>query len=202
MRELPNGVAPLPELQQQRKMPGGRFDERQLFGTITSALTTKYGEGKWILGNAGPVPYLNYDLMRERKLDPADVERTAADAWRALPNVFRVYTRHQLMLGQTPEDKFSVRVRNGFNQARSGDVILIPDAYWIFEARGASHGTLFNYDTHVPVMFMGPGINPGIYDHPIAVADIAPTLATMLEIEMPSGSIGRVLTEVFGHRSE
>ena len=49
-------------------------------------------------------------------------------------------------------------------------------------------------------MFMGPGINPGIYDNAIAVSDIAPTLATMLEIEIPTGALGRVLTEVFGVR--
>ena len=117
-----------------------------------------------------------------------------------MSDVFRVYTREQLLLGQTPEDKFSIRVRNGFYPTRSGDIFLIPDAYWIFEARGASHGTLFNYDTHVPVFMMGPGINPGIYDQAIAVEDIAPTLATMLEVEIPSGSMGRVLTEVFGQR--
>jgi predicted AlkP superfamily pyrophosphatase or phosphodiesterase len=195
-----HGVSPVPELQKERKMPGGRFEPGVLFRTLQEALTAKYGDGKWVLGNSGPVPYLNYDLMRQKKLNPAEVERTAADAWRALPNVFRVYTREQLLFGQTPEDKFSIRVRNGFYPARSGDLILIPDAYWIFESHGTSHGTLFNYDTHVPVMLMGPGINPGIYDEPVAVEDIAPTLATMLEVEIPSGAIGHVLTEVFGKR--
>jgi predicted AlkP superfamily pyrophosphatase or phosphodiesterase len=195
-----HGVSPVPELQKERKMPGGRFDVATLFKALQDALTSKYGQGRWIIGNAGPVPYLNYDLMRQKNLNPAEVERTAADAWRALPNVFRVYTREQLLIGQTPEDKFSIRVRNGFYPARSGDIVLIPDAYWIFESHGTSHGTLFNYDTHVPVMLMGPGINPGIYDEPVAVEDIAPTLATMLEVEIPSGAIGHVLTEVFGKR--
>jgi len=49
---------------------------------------------------------------------------------------------------------------------------------------------------HVPVIFMGWGIRPGLYHASIAVNDIAPTLATMLEIETPSGSVGRVLTEI------
>ncbi len=195
-----HGVSPIPELQKERKMPGGRFDTAGLFKTLQDALTAKYGEGRWIVGNAGPVPYLNFDLMRQKHLNHADVERTAAEAWRAVPNVFRVYTREQVLLGQTPEDKFSIRVRNGFYSARSGDLILIPDAYWIFEAHGTSHGTLFNYDTHVPMMMMGPGVNPGIYDQAAAVVDLAPTLATMLEVEIPSGSVGRVLTEVFGKR--
>jgi predicted AlkP superfamily pyrophosphatase or phosphodiesterase len=196
-----HGVSPVPELQKERKMPGGRFDVAALFETLQQALTSKYGEGKWVVGKAGPVAYLNFDLIHQKNLNPGDVERTAADAWRALPNVFRVYTREQLLLGQTPEDKFSIRVRNGFYPSRSGDIFLIPDAYWIFESHGTSHGTLFNYDTHVPLMLMGPGVNPGIYDEAVAVEDLAPTLATMLEVEIPSGSIGRVLTEVFGKRS-
>ena len=48
----------------------------------------------------------------------------------------------------------------------------------------------------MPVIFLGAGIRAGQYHAAIAVNDIAPTLATMLEIETPSGSVGRVLTEM------
>ena len=74
-----HGISPLPEVNKQRKLPGGRFDQNQLFKTLQDALVAKYGEGKWIVGNAGPVPYLNYDLIREKNLNPADVQRTGAD---------------------------------------------------------------------------------------------------------------------------
>jgi arylsulfatase A-like enzyme len=43
---------------------------------------------------------------------------------------------------------------------------------------------------------MGAGIKPGRYHKAVAVNDIAPTLATMLEIEIPSGAYGRVLEEM------
>jgi hypothetical protein len=55
----------------------------------------------------------------------------------------------------------------------------------------------FNYDSHVPVILMGQGIQPGRYDKPIAVTGIAPTLATILNIETPSGAEDRVLEEIF-----
>jgi arylsulfatase A-like enzyme len=48
---------------------------------------------------------------------------------------------------------------------------------------------------HVPVILMGPGIKPGRYNGKIEVNDIAPTLANMLDVEPPSGSVGRVLDE-------
>ena len=44
------------------------------------------------------------------------------------------------------------------------------------------------------MLFFGLGIKPGRYDNTIEVNDIAPTLATMLDIQTPSGSSGRVLT--------
>ena len=47
------------------------------------------------------------------------------------------------------------------------------------------------------MIFMGTGIKAGRFDQPIAVNDIAPTLATLLDIETPSGSVGRVLAEIF-----
>jgi hypothetical protein len=43
---------------------------------------------------------------------------------------------------------------------------------------------------------MGAGIKPGRYNSPIAVNDIAPTLATLLDVETPSGSVGRALSEI------
>ena len=193
-----HGVSPVPEVNQARKMPGGRLSGKAIFGAIEEALTKKYGEGKWIVGASGPVPYLNHELIRERKLDEAEVERVAADALRALPHVFRVYTREQLLSGQVLEDYVSRDVRNGFYRQRSGDLFLIPEAYWFFaeDPHGTSHGTPFNYDTHVPIIFMGSGVKPGRYHRAVAVNDIAPTLAALLEVEEPSGSVGRVLEEM------
>ncbi len=196
-----HGVAPVPEVNRARKMPGGRIPARLIGEAVQSSLTGKYGEGKWIVGSSGPTPYLNYPLIHEKHLDEAEVERVAAQSLRDIPHVFRVYTREQLLTGQVLEDYVSRAVRNGFYRQRSGDLFIIPEAYWFFDdhpdsSHGTTHGTPFNYDTHVPVIFMGPGIKPGRYDQPVAVNDIAPTLATMLDVEEPSGSVGRVLTEM------
>jgi arylsulfatase A-like enzyme len=91
-------------------------------------------------------------------------------------------------------------VLNGFNVARGGDVIALLDPYWMFSGHGTTHGSAFHYDSHVPLAFMGPGVKPGRYDQNVAVNDLAPTLAVMLEVETPSGSSGRVLTEMLAGR--
>jgi arylsulfatase A-like enzyme len=86
---------------------------------------------------------------------------------------------------------------NGFYSPRSADVYVLLEPYWLSQAGGASHSTTFSYDARVPVIFMGPGIRPGRFYQQTAVNDIVPTLATYLDVETPSGSVGRCLWEIF-----
>jgi predicted AlkP superfamily pyrophosphatase or phosphodiesterase len=194
-----HGVSPVPEVNQKRKMPGGRFDDKNELDTVEKALTNHFkspppisGMGKWIKSSGEGSLYLAEGPM----FDMAEEERVTADAIRALPHVFRVYTRTQLMNGGILEDPVGVRVRNGFNQTRSGNVIVMLDPYWMVSRSGTTHGAPFDYDTHVPVLFLGPQVRAGRYHANVMVNDIAPTLATMLDVETPSGSVGRVLDEM------
>jgi hypothetical protein len=191
-----HGVSPVPEVNQKRKMPGGRFDEKNELDTVEKTLTARFGAppagGKWIQysgeGSLFFAPHPSVDVAEE--------ERVAADAIRALPHVFRVFTRTQLMNGEISADSVGMRIRNGFNQARSGNVTVMLDPYWMVSRTGTTHGAPFDYDTHVPVLFLGPQVHAGRYNSNIIVNDIAPTLATMLDVETPSGSVGRVLDEM------
>jgi len=194
-----HGVSPVPEVNQARRMPGGRLSESSLADLIQDTLTKKYGPGKWVAGNAGATaPYFNRALIEKLKLSEADVEKTAADAVRAMPHIFRVYTADELAAGQVPDDPFSKAVLNGYYAGRSGDLFIIPENYYLIGgSSGTTHGTPFNYDTHVPVIFMGTGIRAGHYYGRIAVNDIAPTLAAIAGVEQPSGSVGRVLREMW-----
>jgi arylsulfatase A-like enzyme len=192
-----HGVAPLAEINQARKMPGGRMPPGIVRDSVQAALTKKYGEGKWIIGPSEHSLYLNLDLIREKKLDRAEVDQAAADAVRPISHVFRVYTREQLSSGAIQNDQVGRRVMNGYFERRSADVFLVLDPYWMFGAHGTTHGSPHGYDAHVPVIFMGPGIKAGRFDESIAVNDVAPTLATLLGIETPSGSVGRTLAEIF-----
>jgi len=190
-----HGVAPLPELMVERKMPGARRSRTDLHKRIQARLTELYGEGTWILGRSGPAPYFNLELMLRKKLDLAEVRERAAEVVRASPHMARVYTRDQLAKGQVPGDPVDRRVLNGFHAQRSSDLFIVSEPYHMFEEKGTSHGSPYNYDSHVPIILMGPGVKPGKYLRRAAVNDIAPTLASLLEVEAPSGSIGRILEE-------
>ena len=190
-----HGVAPVPEAIREQGLPGGRMSNKELFGPIEQALAAKYGEGKWLMATAGSSPYLNYELIDKLRLDPTEVRRVAAAAATKIPHVARVYTRDQLLLGNVPNDRIGGRVLRGFNAQRSGDLEIILEPYWIRQAQGTTHGTPYNYDAHIPLILMGRGVAPGEYSNQAALNDLAPTLATLLAIEIPAGSSGRVLSE-------
>jgi hypothetical protein len=192
-----HGVAPVPEVNTARHMPGGRMPDGIIAKTVQDALTKRYGKFDWITATLESVVYLNRELIAVRKLDLGEVERTAADALAEVPHVFRVYTGAQLATGQAMEDSVGRMAMNGYFPRRGADLEVVTDPYWIFGGAGTTHGVPFGYDTHVPVIFLGSGILPGEYDNNITPNDIAPTLATILHVETPSGSVGRVLIEMF-----
>jgi hypothetical protein len=192
-----HGVAPVPEFNQARKMPGGRLSEANLSQKMSEALTKRFGPGKWLLAGSPTMPYLNLDLIQTRKLDPAEIERVAAQVASTEEHIARVYTRHELQTGQVQRDEIGRAFSLGFYGPRSGDVFILQEPYYLFEATGTSHGTPYDYDNHVPIIFLGPGIKTQSFPNRVAVNDIAPTLSAILEVEQPSGSIGRILTEIF-----
>jgi predicted AlkP superfamily pyrophosphatase or phosphodiesterase len=191
-----HGVAPVPEQMQEWKMPGGRFSRESLEASAAAALEAAFGPGEWIEGRAGSALYLNQALLAEKGLDPAEVERVLARGLEAVAPTWRAYTRTQLLEGRVPPDPWSRRVLVSFHRARSADVEVLLEPYWMSAATGTTHGTAYSYDTHIPLILMGPGIRPGRYDGSVVLNDLAPTLATLLGIETPSGSSGRALGEI------
>ena len=85
-------------------------------------------------------------------------------------------------------------LQNGYNQKRSGDIILVADpAYISYGKTGSTHGSGLNYDTHVPLLFFGKGINHGqTYDKTV-IPDIAPTMSALLGISFPNAATGKPL---------
>lgn len=190
-----HGVAPMPDGQPGRRIPGGRMPAKIILGNVQAELARRYGEGNWILSPSEHSLYLNRDLIQKKNLALAEVEQAAKEAVSAIPHVFRVYTGEQLTNKASWQDLVGRRVLNGHNLSRGADIYILLDPYWMFGAAGTTHGSAFNYDAHVPVVIMGPGIRPGKYDQNVTANDIAPTLATLLEVDSPSGSAGRVLVE-------
>jgi predicted AlkP superfamily pyrophosphatase or phosphodiesterase len=194
-----HGVAPVPEEQMEKQLPGGRYSAREERDALISALVASFGEGDYLQAGGDTTYYLNEVPVPGKTISYSDLEAVAAEALRAQPHVWRVYTRSELTNGVIDGDRITQRVRNGFSADRSGDLIVIHDPNWLGGGGGGTtHGSPFSYDTHVPVIFWGSRnlIKPGIYNGEAGVHDIAPTLTTLLGIARPSGALGRTLDEI------
>lgn len=194
-----HGVAPVPEENMTKHLPGGRYNLQDERKAVEAAMTAAFGEGKFIEGNAELGMYLSAEPVAGKTISHGDLERVAAETLRKQPHVYRVYTRTELENGLVNGDRIDQRVRNGFNPTHSGDVIVIHEPNWLGAGfGGTNHGSPFSYDSHVPVIFWGPQslVRQGRYHRDAAVHDIAPTLATMLGIAAPSGAMGRVLDDI------
>ncbi len=88
---------------------------------------------------------------------------------------------------------------NGYNPKRCGPVMIIPDPGWFGGKEGGTgttHGNWNPNDTHIPLVFMGWGVKHGSTNRTVQMSDISPTLAALLHIQMPNGTIGKVIEEV------
>jgi predicted AlkP superfamily pyrophosphatase or phosphodiesterase len=190
-----HGVAPIPELRAAAGQPGGRIRDADIAAAVEQRLAARYGEGRWVVGKSGPAPYLNHELAAQRGVKLAELRREAAEAVRALPHIARVYTAEELA-ARPGGDEIDRRVRNGYHPERSADLFPVAERYWVFGAERAGHGSPYDYDAHVPVIFWGSAVKAGRYERRIAVNEIAPTLAALVGVKPPRHSTGRALAEL------
>jgi hypothetical protein len=192
-----HGVSPAPTANEKHNMPGV-YVAANAVDIVRAALNARFGQADWIeSGNNGGI-WFNGKTLDEKKVAAHDVYLLAGEAILAKPELHavRVYDREQLSNG-IAGDAIARSFVNGFFPRESPDLSIVFEPYALIGfTSGSTHFSPYSYDRHVPVIFMGPGVKAGRYNADIQPNDIAPTLATMLDLETPSGSSGRVLNEM------
>ncbi|MBI4851000.1 MAG: alkaline phosphatase family protein [Acidobacteria bacterium] len=199
-----HGVAPIPAYAQKHNLGGLRIDGLKLRKEMEERLIKQFGrlnnDDKYIFGLVNQQFYLNEDALKNKKLEIKEVEDFLGQQAVKTEGFANYYTRTKIVAGEMPSTDIGRKIIAGFSAERSGSVFMLLKPFaQIAEAEdeynGTGHGTAYHYDTHVPIIFMGKQIKPGIYHTTSSPSDIAPTLATILDVEPPNGSIGRVLLE-------
>ena len=194
-----HGSMPLVETLQAQGIDARRASPALLAKAVETALTDRFHGAEGIVAASDPPSfYLDLDRIRARGLARADVEATIAKALMATGLVQAAYTEASLF-GDGPDKDPNLRLfRNSFFPPRSPHVMALVNEYVYVDAHpgGTGHGTAHEYDRHVPVVFMGPGIAPGTYDAPIGPESIAPTLGALLGLDYPLQDADRLLWEV------
>ena len=175
-----------------------------------SGETVARGINQWLTDRVGGAPalyvekyvypflYLNLAEFRKRNIEPPRARRMAGEAALGVHGVAGYYTADG---DSSYASAWLERFRNSFHAVRSGDVMLayLPDCVEDTGAgRGISYGSLYNYDASVPLFLYGGPFRKRVIEREVHAVDVAPTLARVAGISLPSSAIGRVLGEALG----
>ena len=134
--------------------------------------------------------FLDHKIIKNLDLDIGEVQRKIANELLKYKGIDRVYTGRQ-MLENNYDKGIPFILQNGYNQKRSGDILVVLQPGTItYSKTGSTHGSPQIYDTHVPMLFYGKGIRNGSTTDRTEIPDAAATIATLLGIAFPSGTTG------------
>jgi predicted AlkP superfamily pyrophosphatase or phosphodiesterase len=190
-----HGFTDTPEWAASQGRDAGRFNNAPALAAVNGALAARFGVDKLARGFSAAGLLLNEKLAAERGLDLAAVQAVARDELLKLPGVSAVFTREQL-LGDDKSTPYLEGMRKSFDPARAAQLQIVLKPHWIFSYRpgGSTHGSPYEYDTHVPLLFWGPGyVGQGEMQARAEVADLAPTLAAVAGLPAPAQAQGRDL---------
>ncbi|WP_191857989.1 alkaline phosphatase PafA [Hanstruepera ponticola] len=187
----------VPSYLKSNKIPSGLFDESSMRKELNDYLLQKYNLDNVILSRTNNQLFLDHEKLEAVNLNLQDVKAELAKKLLSYNLIDKVYITSELNHFEGPDGYLESLLRNGHNQKRSGEILFVyepavfKDTPW--NRTGTDHHTGLNYDTHVPLLFFGKGIQNGSTITRTEIVDIAPTISALLEISFPNGSIGKPL---------
>ena len=192
-----HAVVANPQFLVDNKMPGGYANTGTIKSTIENTVKEMLGEGDFISSISNNQVYLNHKLLDEKEISAKAVLEAIRKDLMGLDDIANVYFPAEL--GVSGELQ-STLLNNGHNAKRSGDLLYRFHAGYLGGKpgdRGTSHGSGYNYDTHIPMVFYGTGVPAKSVYRKVSITDIAPTLAMLLQTTLPASATGHPLTEIF-----
>lgn len=191
-----HGAAHIPGFLNSHNLPGGTFSNRELMNTLNKKVADSFGVTKAIVNLQNYQLYLNDSEISAKGKTTEEITAYLMKLLKKQPNVTNVFETAKLMQTNLP-DQIKSMTANGYNSTRSGDIqFTVRAGYFDGGATGTTHGLWNPYDAHIPLIFYGWGVKAGVSNRTVYMTDIAPTVAALLKIQMPSGNVGNVLIEI------
>ena len=178
-------------------MKVGRINPEDLQKAAAAATEKAFGRDDLVLAFFRPYIYLNEKAISEAALDKAKVEAVAASAINRIEGIARAVTRSQLPTLQN--NPLVSKIRRNTHPRYSGDIYVVQQPFWYLQEGSAiavMHGSPWSYDTHVPIIFAGPGVKRQTISRLVHPVSIAPTMSTLLGTKIPSSAFASPLREV------
>ena len=192
---------PDPALRSQKAISGERL-ARTIGKTLSTWIDNGAVKNAYVDKYVYPFLYLKADALLKQKTALRGARKLAGETALRQPGVAGYYTADG---DCSHTGEWRRRFENSFHELRSGDVMLSydPGAVEDFSAgRGVSYGSLYNYDTSVPLFLYGQQFGRKLIERAVEAVDLAPTVARAAGIAAPSSSIGKVLAEAYAEGEE
>ena len=192
-----HGVCPIPEGLTKRGEVAGRVSVKDTMAGLYQHLLTRFPAAatretplpQWFEAVSLPHLYLNRKLLKAKNLDENEVANVAAEWLRTQPNIANTYTRKQLTGPIPADDKFGQMAKKSYYPDRSGELYVILKSHYLpgsgSTGTGTTHGSPYEYDTHVPLLAFGPGIPGGKRTDRVTPQHAAPIAAQFLGVNRP-----------------
>ncbi|MDP5141073.1 MAG: alkaline phosphatase family protein, partial [Spirosomaceae bacterium] len=190
-------VADIPSYTRKHKIAGGLLTRSEIQNPVTETLEKAFGAGKWVESFDNYQVYLNHELMREKGVTTSQIHKLLRPIMVRQEGIYDLVDLSDLSTSAIPSF-YKEKVINMYSPKRSGDIMILVEPAWLVGyTKGTTHGSMWAYDTHVPLLWYGWGIKQGETVENTYISDIAPTLAMLLKILEPNGSVGTPIEDLF-----
>jgi predicted AlkP superfamily pyrophosphatase or phosphodiesterase len=196
-----HAVVPVPQYLIDKKLPGGYVFLKEQLSQLKKDVEAVFG-ADLILDQENLNIYLNHDQMDKLKIEHKTVEDFVASKIAKWEGVKSVFTANQLM-NTGNDNEWKDMVKRGCHSRESGDVLFILEPGFLPKSedsesarKGTSHGSAFNYDTHVPLLWYGKGIPSTEVFRRIDITDISATLTHLLYLQRNGAMTGEPILEL------
>ncbi len=192
-----HGNSPNPVFLNDHRIDAGTFYKKVIQDSSNQFLKRSFGLDNAVMDCINQQVYLDHEKIAAKNLQLNLIEDSlSAYLVRTVNGLERTYTGYNLY-NKTNLDGFGINFYNGYYRKRSGDVFLNFRPYWLEDyTKGTSHGSPYNYDRHVPLVWYGWKVQAGETGEYNAVKDIVPTLAYILNIDVPEKSTGKAIIDL------
>ncbi|MEO6949160.1 MAG: alkaline phosphatase PafA [Ginsengibacter sp.] len=188
-----HAAAHVPGFAKEHNIPAGNYSSGTLSKQLKDLLVEKYGSDSMVIKIQNNQVYLNKSFFSKESQLATAVQETILQFLIDQPFISFAFNNKDIASATMPQP-IKERLINGYNPKRSGQIgyVLLP-GYIGMGSTGTTHGAWNPYDAHIPLVWFGTGIKPGKTTSEAYMTDIAPTLSALLKIQMPNGSVGKVL---------
>lgn len=188
-----HGAVHVPSYLQSVNIPAGYIYNNERKEKFQKFLENEFGTTDIVENISSNQVFINREKVNELNLQLEAVQEAIVLEQLTYENVYKAYTA-TTMHSVNFTNGIEALLQKGYNQKRSGDVLLVNAPNYIgYRKTGTSHGSGLNYDTHVPLLFFGTGVKHGETYKKTEITDIAPTISSLLGISFPNTTIGQPL---------